>query len=41
MPSRAPSRALGINKRYKTRNVPIMRQRGNRANYVTTVEVAS
>lgn len=33
--------ALGINKRHKMRSVPIMRQRGSRANYVTTVEVAS
>lgn len=33
--------ALGINKRHTTRDVPIMRQRGNRPNYVTTVEVAS
>ena len=33
--------ALGINKRHKMRSVPIMRQRGSRANYVTTVEVKS
>ena len=33
--------ALGITKRHKTRNVPIMRQKGNKANYVSTVEVKS
>ncbi|MDY3118217.1 MAG: ABC transporter substrate-binding protein [Peptoniphilus sp.] len=33
--------ALGISKRYDTRNVPIMRQKGNKASYVTSVEVDS
>lgn len=31
--------ALGITKRHKTRNVPIMRQKGNKANYVSTEEI--
>ena len=33
--------ALGINKRHKTRSVPIMRQKGKTPDYVTSVEVGS